>query len=146
MSDEQLIGSLIDTYKTLNMTILPQFQKDASGPGSSSLREAIRGLRDDELKFSQALKVRVTTGQPMPEISKQEQAIIGTESDDDTIAALISQFGTARESTLAMLRSVDGREWDSTEAGPQTLRLIVQDRVANDQRRLQAMKPPVGGS
>jgi hypothetical protein len=145
MPDQELIDSLIATYKALNMSVrqLPE-DKLKGGAGSSSAREAIRRLRDDELKFSQALKVRVTTGQPMPEVSEEEQAVIGTESEDDTTAALIAQFGTARESTLAMLRGLPDTEWDSTEAGAQTIRMIIRDHVANDQRRLQAITEPLG--
>jgi len=145
MADEELISGLVSTYKTLNTSIrqLPE-EKLRAGGASNSAREAIRRLRDDELKFSQALKVRVTTGQPMPVISEGEQAIIGTESDDDTTAALIAQFGTARESTLAMLRSLADTEWDSTEAGAQTIRMIVRDRVANDQHRMKAVTDPLG--
>jgi hypothetical protein len=145
MPDQELIDGLVATYKTLNMSVrqLPE-EKLRSGGGNASAREAIRRLRDDELQFSQAFKVRVTTGQPMPAISQNEQAIIGTESEDDTTAALIAQFGTARESTLAMLRGLPDEEWDSTEAGAQTIRMIIRERVASDQRRLQAITEPLG--
>jgi hypothetical protein len=145
MPDLELIDGLVATYKSLNMSIrqLPE-EKLRGGGGNASAREAIRRLRDDELQFSQALKVRVTTGQPMPDVSGEEQAIIGTESEDDTTAALIAQFGTARESTLAMLRGLPDEEWDSTDAGARTIRMIIRDRVANDQRRLQAITEPLG--
>jgi len=145
MPDQELLDGLVSTYKSLNMNVrqIPEDKLRGSG-GNSSAREAIRLLRDDELKFSQALKVRVTTGQPMPDVSAEAQGIIGTESEDDTTAALIAQFGTARESTLAMLRGLPEAEWDSTEAGAQTIRMIIRDRLANDQRSLQAITEPLG--
>jgi hypothetical protein len=145
MPDQELIDGLVATYKWLNMSVrqLPEEKLRGNGGGPSA-REAIRRLRDDELQFSQAFKVRVTTGQPMPTVSQNEQAIIGTESEDDTTAALIAQFGTARESTLAMLRGLPDAEWDSTAAGAQTIRMIIRDRVANDQRRVQAITEPLG--
>jgi hypothetical protein len=147
MPDQELIDGLVATYRTLNMQVRPQSEEKlrAAGATGGTVRDALRRLRDDELKFSQALKVRVTTGQPMPEVAEEEKAIIGTESEDDTTAALIAQFGTARESTLAMLRGLPDPEWDSTEAGPRTIRLIIRDLVANDQRRLQAITAPLAG-
>jgi len=147
MPDQELIDGLVATYRTLNMTVRPLPEEKLRAPinGGGSIREALRRLRDDELKFSQALKVRVTTGQPMPEVAEDEMAVIGTESDDDSTAALIAQFGTARESSLAMLRGLPDAEWDSTEAGPRTIREIIRDLVAYDQRRLQVITAPIGG-
>ena len=147
MPDQELIDGLIATYRTLNMSVrqLPEEKLRAAAANGGSVRDALRQLRDDELKFSQALKVRVTTGQPMPEVSEEEKAVIGTESDHDTAAALIAQFGTARESTLAMLRSLPDAEWDSTEAGPRTVRSTIRDHVANDQRHMQTINTLLGG-
>ena len=147
MSDQELIDGLVATYRTLNAQVRSQPEEKLRAPTAAgwTVRDALRRLRDDELKFSQALKVRVTTGQAMPEVAEEEKAVIGTESDDDTTAALIAQFGTARESTLAMLRGLPDPEWDSTEAGPRTIRLIIRDLVAYDQRRLQAITAPLAG-
>ncbi|MEA2525687.1 MAG: hypothetical protein QOF01_4955 [Thermomicrobiales bacterium] len=147
MPDQELIDGLIATYRTLNMSVrpLPEEKLRVASANGGSVRDALRRLRDDELKFSQALKVRVTTGQPMPEVSEEEKAVIGTESEDDTTAALLAQFGTARESSLAMLRGLPDAEWDSTEAGPRTIRDIIRDLVANDQRRLQGITALLGG-
>jgi hypothetical protein len=141
MPDLELIDGLVATYRTLNTTVRPLSEEQLRAPvaGGASIRDALRRLRDDELKFSQALKVRVTTGQPMPEIAEGEMGIIGTESEDDTTAAIIAQFGTARESSLAMLRGLPESEWDSTAAGPRTIRAIIRDLVTYDQRRLQAI-------
>jgi hypothetical protein len=147
MPDQELIDGLVTTYRTLNMSIrpLPEEALGASGANGGSVRDAIRRLRDDELKFSQALKVRVSTGQPMPELAEDEMAVIGTEGANDTTAELIAQFGTARESTLAMLRGLPEAEWDSTEAGPRTIRLIIRDLVSSDQKHLQAISTLAGG-
>lgn len=146
MPDQELIDGLVATYRTLNMSVRPLSEEQLRAPvtGGGSIRDALRRLRDDELKFSQALKVRVSTGQPMPEVTEDEKGIIGTESEDDTTAALIAQFGTARESSLAMLRSLPESEWDSTEAGPRTIRVIIRDLLNYDQRRLQAITAPPG--
>ncbi|HEY7037009.1 MAG TPA: hypothetical protein VH482_37110 [Thermomicrobiales bacterium] len=147
MPDQELIDGLVATYRTLNLQVRPQPEEKlrAATDAGGTVRDALRRLRDDELRFSQALKVRVTTGQPIPEVAEDEKGVIGSESDDDTTAALIAQFGTARESTLAMLRGLPDPEWDSTDAGPRTIRLVIRDLVANDQRRLQAITAPLAG-
>lgn len=139
MSDQELIDGLVATYRTLNMSVrqLPEEQLQGS-------RDAIRRLRDDELSFSQALKMRIASNHPLPEKLTEEHAVIGTESDDDTTPALIAQFGTARESTLAMLRGLSDSEWDSTAAGARTIRMSIRDRLAEDQRHLQAISAPLG--
>ncbi|MER3439493.1 MAG: hypothetical protein C4346_18935, partial [Chloroflexota bacterium] len=115
MPEQELIDKLIATYRTLNLTVrpLPEERLRATGPNGSSIREIIRQLRDDELRYSQALKVRIATGQPMPSITDEAMPVVGSEHEDDPTAVLIAQFGTARESTLAMLRSLPNGEWDS---------------------------------
>lgn len=147
MPDQELIDGLVATYRTLNLQVRPQPEEKlrATTTTGGTIRDAVRRLRDDELMFSQALKVRVATGQPMPEVSEEEKAVIGTETEHDTTAALIAQFGTARESTLAMLRSLPEQEWDSTAAGARTIRQAIRDLVAYDQRRLQAITAPLSG-
>jgi hypothetical protein len=146
MPDLELIDGLVATYRTLNMQVRPLPEEKLRTPRANggSVRDALRRLRDDELRFSQALKVRVTTGQPMPDISQEEMAVIGTESADDTTAELIAQFGTARESTLAMLRGLPEPEWDSTEAGSRTIRHIIRDLVASDRKHLSTITGLIG--
>ena len=94
-------------------------------------------LRDSELRFSQALKERVT-GVPMPEMfGEDETPIVGTESSDDTTAAIISQFGTARESTLALLRTLPSEDWDQTIEGGQPIRARIRQLHDNDRRQME---------
>ena len=42
------------------------------------------------------------------------------------------QFGTARESTLAMLRELPDAEWDATPGGDKSIRARVTELLAND--------------
>jgi hypothetical protein len=147
MPDQELVDGLVGTYRTLNMTIrpLPEEQLRGAGANGGSIRDLVLRLRDDELRFSQALKVRVSTGQPMPDVSQEEMAVIGTEGSNDSTAEVIAQFGTARESTLAMLRGLAEPEWDSTDAGARTIRVIIGDLLANDRRRLGSISALLGG-
>jgi hypothetical protein len=145
MPDQELIDELVATYRTLNIQVRPQSEETlrATTPTGDTVRAALRRLRDDELKFSQALKMRVTAGHPLTEDAPDTLGVIGTESEDDTTAALIAQFGTARESTLAMLRGLPDSEWDSTAAGARTIRQAIRDLAANDKRHLEAITTPL---
>jgi hypothetical protein len=139
MADSQLIDGLVSTYRTLNLTI-----RSHAGDENLALKESIRKLRDDELRFSQALKARVALGQPMPEISEEQKGVIGTEGEHDSLAELLAQFGTARESTLSMLRGLSPEDWNSTGVEAKTIAEIIDERLANDQKHLAEISAAAG--
>jgi hypothetical protein len=145
MPDQNLIGGLIDTYRTLNSQVrtLPEQQLRANS-GGATVRDVMRRVRDDELRFSQALKERIT-GVPMPEIfSENELPTLGTETEEDTTAMLIAQFGTARESTLAMLRDLPDSDWDSLVSDGKSVRARVTELLSNDRRQLERISGLIG--
>lgn len=145
MPDEELIGGLIETYRTLNHRVRPLPEQQLRAPAAgSSVRDIMRRFRDDELRFSQALKERIT-GVPMPDMfGEDELPALGTETDHDTTAMLIAQFGTARESTLAMLRGLPDTEWDTLISDGKSIRVRVVELLKNDQRQLQRISDVVG--
>jgi hypothetical protein len=138
MPDQELIDGLIATYRELNMRVrqLPEDKMQQRSADSASVRDIVRRLRDDELRFSQALKERIT-GVPMPDIFGDDTPVLGTENPDDTTAILIAQFGTARESTLAMLQSISDAEWDDAPDGAKSIKTTIQELVTNDRRQLE---------
>jgi hypothetical protein len=138
MPDQDLIGGLIETYRVLNNSVrtVPEEQLRTAAAGGSAVRDLMRRMRDDELRFSQALKEHIT-GIPMPDIfSENELPTLGTETAQDTTAMLIAQFGTARESTLAMLRDLPDTEWDGVVDDGKSIRTRVFELVDNDRRQL----------
>ena len=138
MQDHPLIDELIDTYHQLNVHVRtapePTLEKrDASGV---SVEDIVRRMRDDELRFSQALRER-TTGVAMPDIfGGDEQPVIGTETADEDTAVLVSQFGSAREVTLSLLRDLSDATWDQGGAGEKTVQSSVNELVESDHRQL----------
>lgn len=144
MADRDLIDGLIATYRDLNMRVrsLPEERLRLAGAGGS-LREAITRLRDDELRFSQALK-NLIVGIPMPDLFAEEAPVVGTESSDDTTATILAQFGTARESTLAMLRSLPPADWDTQLDGTPSVRTRVGQLLENDRRRMEQIVALLG--
>jgi len=145
MTDVDLIDRLIATYRTLNMTVrhLPEDRLTAAGSDGASVRDVVARMRDSELRFSQALKERLT-GVPMPEGIGDETPVLGTEHDDDPTAVLLSQFGTARESTLAMLRGLAPEEWSAGLEGGRPIVARIQQLVENDQTQLARINALLG--
>lgn len=141
MPDQQLIDQLIATYRTLNNDVR---RVDESFLRSTTARDVMRRFRDGELKFSQALKERIS-GVPMADIfSEADLPTLGTETADDTTAMLIAQFGTARESTLAMLRDLPDSEWDALKEGDKPIRARVSELLDNDRRQMERISSLIG--
>ncbi len=139
MPDQDLIDGLIATYRELNTKVrpLPEERLRVAGGNTGSVRDVVTRLRDSELRFSQALKERIT-GVVMPEMFGEDEApVVGTESSQDTTAAILSQFGTARESTLAMLRTLPDEDWDRALEGGQPIRARIRQLHDNDRRQLE---------
>lgn len=144
MAEQDLIDGLIATYRDLNLRVRPQSEERLRlDTGDGSVRRQVRRLRDDELKFSQALKDSLS-GIPIPEMFGEEAAVLGTESEDDTTATMLAQFGTARESTLAMLRSLPPMDWDKKLDGTPSVRERVTQLLANDRRHVETIVSRLG--
>lgn len=142
MQDQEIFNGLIATYRDLNLRVRPMpDERLRLGQGRSTVKHVIGDMRDDELRFSQALKDRLG-GAPMAEVLKTvagadegEELIVA--GPDDTVAEVLSQFGTARESTLAMLRGMTPDEWDAPGAGGFTIRQASERLMGNDSRHME---------
>ncbi len=132
-----LVSNLIATYRELNTQVRARPEEQLrQGGADGSVRAVVTRLRDTELRFSQALKERLT-GVAMPEIFGEEEApVLGTETDDDSTAVRISQFGTAREATLAQLRPLDDEGWNQELEGGKPICARVEELIAHDRQQL----------
>jgi hypothetical protein len=136
MAEQELISGLIETYRTLNTSVRGlDEQRLRTAQGDGSIHTAMKQMRDNELLFSQALKERVSGVPIATAVSSDERPTIGTETDQDTTAMMIAQFGTARESTLAMLRGLPSAEWDAVVNG-ESIRGRVTNLLENDRKQL----------
>ena len=135
-----IINGLIATYRELNSRLrpLPEERLALQGRDAGSVRQEVTRLRDNELHFSQALKEAIS-GVPMVALSDHEVApVLGTESSDDTTVIILSQFGTARESTLAMLRTLPAQDWDRPVIeGGASIRSRTEEHLARDKRSME---------
>jgi hypothetical protein len=139
--EQNLVDQLIATYRTLNLYVRPRPDEELrqqNGAGRS-VRDLIIDLKDGELRFSKALKDNRVDGVPLPDLetifSQETTLVVGTESHDDPTDVILSQFGTAREANLSILRSLDQADWDAADGGV-SIRQVVQRLVENDHRVL----------
>lgn len=148
MQDSNLIDQLIDAYHVLNTHVrgIAEERTQARTASGESVEDIVRRMRDDELRFSQALRQRVT-GLAMPDIFGEGAApVIGAEAAEETTSVLIAQFGSAREVTLALLRHLTELEWDQPDSGGRSIRASVADLAANDQRQLAKIATQLDGA
>ena len=139
MTEQELFNGLIATYRELNLKVRPQPEERLSlGHSRNTVRNIIIELRDDELRFSQALKNRLAGAAMIDVFASDEDAEMAEiPSPDDTTAEVLSQFGTARESTLAMLKGMPPEAWDDRGLSDLTIREAVEDLRTNDARHLE---------
>ena len=134
MGEQELFNGLIATYRELNLKVRTMPEERLSlGRAGHTVRDVALQMRDDELRFSQALKDRLSgAGLSGAFGDKGETELIEIPSPDDMTVEVISQFGTARESTLAMLRGMPPEAWDDRNHGPVTVREATDDLLASD--------------
>lgn len=139
------IDQLIATYRELNIKVRPLSETDlARKSPQGSVHDIIGQMRADELKFAQALKERLT-GVPSADVHGENAPIIGTETDEDTTLLLISQFGTARATTLSMIRGVSDEDWSAQFGDSSSLADRVQSLAAHDMLQLERIHSILGG-
>ena len=134
MTEQDLFNGLISTFRELNLKVrtLPE-ERLTLGRSGRTVRDVVLEMRDDELRFSQALKDRLSgVGLTGAFGDKGQTELIEIPSPDDTTVEVISQFGTARESTLAMLRGMAPEAWDDRDHGPTTVREAADGLLASD--------------
>lgn len=134
VDSQQLMAELVSTYCVLNLQVRMQTEQDLQ-TGIPSARQLAHQMRDRETRFSQDLKARIS-GQPVSFVETGEMATLGMETDHDSTASLIAQFGTARESTLAMLRDLPEDLWDMAESSARSIRRDVAELIERDHRAL----------
>ena len=132
MSEQELFNGLIATYRELNtkVRLLPD-ERLTLGKRGETVRDVVVDMRDDELRFTQELKDRISG------IDEDDGAPLQVATPADTTAEVISQFGTARESTLAMLRGLAPEAWDNPGPGNGTIRQAAGTLLSSDARHME---------
>lgn len=131
-----ILSSLIATYRELNLKVRPVPESQASADSSgTSIKTLLRTLRDDELSFAQSLKSRLS-GVPIDVIEGKDAPLTGHEAEDNSVPMLISQFGTARATTLSLLKGLSHDAWGQPLDDGKSLLQHVQGLVERDAKVL----------
>lgn len=121
------IENLVETYRTLIWSHRKSEQRE-------SHLLLVKEMRDNEVRFSRSLKTRLSG-------LSDTDASTGNSVDgsDSTLAQLISQFGTARATTLSMLRDGAADVWNRQLDDETSLESLVQNLIAKDQHYLEQL-------
>lgn len=143
MPHADLIDSLIETYRQLNMKLRPLTDDRSAAKGSdgASLRDIVGQMRNRELIASQQLKYMMLADVAGSAADVVDPASIEPISTQP-LRSLLSEFGTARESILAVVREMSDealeREIPSPD-GPVAIATFLQklhDQDSQDRRKI----------
>lgn len=136
---------LIDTYKVLNNEFRPRGEDVlAADHGGESIKSVVRKMKNDELLFAQALTHNLT-GDVLGDEENDEPPVIGNEAVEETGMVVISQFGSARATTLNTMQSADDEAWERPLDGNKTMLDLAKDLVESDRVNLEKLRR-MGGS
>lgn len=136
MDTSNLISTLVETYKELNMKYRTMTENPA-------VREIVSRMRDDEVQFSKALKDRLTGIGTASETNGDHVDMV--DGSDDNIAQIISQFGGARATTLNLLKGItDNSVWQNQVEDDFTIQQRVEELIKSDANQLQRLTEITG--
>ena len=143
MPHADLIDSLIGTYRELNMKLRPLTDDRAAAKSSdgASLRDIVAQMRNRELIASQQLKFMM-----LADVAGSAADVVDPASlvpvNGQPLRSLLSEFGTAREAILAVVREMSDeameREIPSPD-GPVAIVTYLQklhDQDTQDRRKI----------
>lgn len=131
---EKLVSALVETYRTLNGTA-----RHLTNETAGQVHQTVDRMKNDEMHFAQALKERVT-GVPYADSSSGDAPVLGTESEENTVTMLVSQFGTARATTLSMLKALESSKWSDDAGDGRSILDHVRDLVESDRVQLERVR------
>lgn len=136
MDTNALVSSLVATYRELNVNLRPLGD-------NAKAREIVTRMRDDEIQFSKALKDRLTGIGTFTEEMNDSASIV--DGSDDNLAQVISQFGTARATTLNLLKGIhDTDVWNNPLDDGSTILQRVDELTRSDARQLERLTAITG--
>lgn len=135
---------LIDTYKMLNNDVR-HLGEDvlAAEHDGESVKTIVRKMKNDELLFAKALTERLT-GDVMGSADDDAPPVIGNEVANETGAILISQFGSARATTLNTMQGADDEAWDRPITDNKTMLELARDLAESDKVHIGRIRRMIG--
>jgi len=134
---------LIDTYKWMNTELRPRGEEVlAADHGGESVKSVLRQMKDNERLFAKALTQSLAADGLGDDTD--EPPVIGNEAANETGAILISQFGSARATTLNTMQAADDEAWDRPLDGSKKMLDLANDLVESDRVHLEKIRRMIG--
>ncbi len=152
MADRDVVEALIAAYRELNQRFRPLLAAMNADAGTvedpTSLLGILYRLRNRELNASQAIKEMLRGGERTIVDDEAEPLVTLQQTALGLVPiVLLSQFGTAREATLAMVRDLPDSVWQQefeTPRGRMTLRAYLETLIARDREAIRALEERLG--
>lgn len=123
MPDQELLNEMIEIYRDLNMRMRGADLiaiKDQKADNGETLEQILNRMRNREYNASQAIKLMSMGDAAAANIKEDQQAEVLDElvATGVTPIIMLSQYGTAREATLSLLRQINDEELDREQPSP----------------------------
>ena len=132
------VSELVQTVRMLNWEVRPKINTTPGGNAAGNpLHQALAALRNDEIRTSQLIR-----GMSLAEtVAEQTGGRVTEQAEASTIGSrqLLSEFATAREAILSILRNLSDAQWVETLATPdgdQTSEEVVDGLIESDKRHI----------
>lgn len=122
MSDQEILNELIEIYRDLNMRLRGVdlvSMKDQKADNGETLEGILNRMRNREYNASQAIKL-MSLRDDASHIDESAQAVVLDEliATGVTPIIMLSQYGTAREATLSLIRQTNEETLDQEVGSP----------------------------
>lgn len=116
MSNSERIDALVATVRDLNHAIRPKLTDTPGGdPPGNDIHTSLAKLREHEHSYS-----RLIRSMTLAEATANPAGDTFEYLDPNSVSSrrLLSEFGTAREAILSVLRTLDDSEWEVKRETP----------------------------
>lgn len=142
MAHTDKLSELVQTVRMLNWEVRPKISSMTGGnEAGNALHTAVTDLRNNEIRTSQMIRTMslvdvADDSDPGRVVEHVEASTVGTRQ-------LLSEFATAREAILSILRNLTDEQWaenHDTADGAKTYEDVVDDLIASDKQHIAAIQ------
>jgi hypothetical protein len=133
VSNNERIDALVATVRDLNHEIRPKLSDTPGGdPPGNDLHTSLAKLREHEHSYSRLIRMMTLSDVAATTVGDTFEFL-----DPNAVSSrrLLSEFGTAREAILSVLRTLDDEQWNvkrDTPDGQRSLVEVVDELIESD--------------
>lgn len=136
---------LIETYRTLNHQVRGRDERELTADhNGDSIKAELTAMREHELRFAKALSTALLGDAAGAASSTDEAAVLGNEGEESTATELISQFGSARATTLNTMSSASDEVWDRPLIDNRRMLDLAKELVESDRTHMEKITRMLG--